>query len=152
MTASSFGSQERERILYVEDNEDSREMLTVVLEMAGYRMATAESVATGLSLARLERFDLYILDSRFEDGTGLDLCRSIRAFDPDTPIIFYSSDAYARDIKAGLEAGAQYYLTKPAGIYDIEQTIKRCLLESKSPWLMPQSIHCARGAVKLLLR
>jgi DNA-binding response OmpR family regulator len=147
MTAGSVVSQGRKRILYIEHSEDSREMLTVTLEIAGYEMATAKSVATGVSLARLKRFDLYILDGRFTDGTGLDLCRSIRALDTDTPIIFYSSDAYASDIKAGLEAGAQYYLTKPAGIYEIEQTVERCLLESNSLRLMPGkgSVHSARG-------
>jgi DNA-binding response OmpR family regulator len=111
------------RILYVDDHKDSREMLAMMLGQAGYEVATAASVAAGLSLAELERFDLYILDSRFSDGTGLDLCRQIRAFDPDTPIIFYSSAAYEYNIIAGMDAGAQHYLIKPNGIYTIEQTI-----------------------------
>ena len=116
-------SQSKKRILYIEDHEDSRQMLSVLLGRAGYEVATATTVANGLILAGLERFDLYILDSRFTDGTGLELCRQIRAFDPDTPILFYSSAVYRSDIEAGIAAGAQGYLIKPTGIDIIEQTI-----------------------------
>ncbi|HYP27687.1 MAG TPA: response regulator [Blastocatellia bacterium] len=111
------------RILYVDDNEDSCEMITVLLEIGGYEVATAHTVDDGLSRAKLEQFDLYVMDNRFPDGTGVDLCRLIRASDEDTPIIFYSGAAYPYDIKEGLDAGAQCYLTKPSGIYDIERTI-----------------------------
>jgi CheY-like chemotaxis protein len=123
MTAAIPVSQARKRILYIEDHEDSREMLRVLLEYGGYEVVTANTVAWGLSLAMFERFDLYILDSRFKDGTGTDLCRQIRAFHPDTPIIFYSSSAFDYDIEAGMAAGAQHYLIKPNGVYMIEQTI-----------------------------
>jgi DNA-binding response OmpR family regulator len=121
-------SQSKKRILYIEDHEDSRQMLSVLLGRAGYEVATASTVANGLSLAGLERFDLYILDSRFTDGTGLELCRQIRAFDPDTPILFYSSAIYRSDSEAGIAAGAQDYLIKPTGIDIIEQTIAGLLV------------------------
>jgi two-component system response regulator ArlR len=128
MIATATVSPARKRILYIEDHEDSRHMLTVLLGIGGYEVITARTVAGGLSLAMLEQFDLYILDSRFTDGTGIDLCRRIRAFHPDTPIIFYSSSAYDRDIEAGMAAGAQYYLTKPEGVYMIEQTVAELLV------------------------
>lgn len=119
-------------ILYVENHKDSREMLVILLENAGYTMSTATSIADGLRLARLERFDLIILDSRFSDGSGIDLCQQIRALDRLTPIIFYSSSAYPSDIKAGLEAGAQHYLIKPTGIYTISQKIADLLIEANN--------------------
>jgi DNA-binding response OmpR family regulator len=120
------------RILYIEDDQDSREMLVWMLKKAGYAMSTATSVAEGCSLAMFEPFDLIILDVRFNDGSGIDLCRQIRVFDPFTPIIFYSGSAYPSDIAAGLAAGAQQYLTKPMGIYTIHQTIAGLLNEAKS--------------------
>lgn len=128
MKATALASPKRKRILYIEDHEDSRHMLTALLRIAGYEMVTANTVAEGLRLAMLERFDLYILDSRFKDGTGVDLCRKIRAFHPDTPIIFYSSAAFKQDIEAGMAAGAQHYLIKPNGVYTIEQTIAGLLV------------------------
>jgi DNA-binding response OmpR family regulator len=127
MKTIALQSQSKKRILYIEDHKDSREMLAVMLRCDVYEVATATSAADGLSIARLEQFDLYILDSRFTDGTGLDLCRQIRAYDPGTPIIFYSSLAFASDIQAGLAAGAQHYLIKPDGIYSIEQSIAELL-------------------------
>jgi len=130
MKKMSSQTRAAKRILYIEDHEDSRIMLAAMLEFAGYDVITAETVDGGASLARLEHFDLYVLDSRFQDGTGIELCHLIRAFDPHTPIIFYSSAAYDYDIKAGLNAGAQYYLTKPEGIYYIERTIAK-LFEGK---------------------
>jgi DNA-binding response OmpR family regulator len=128
MKATALVLPARKRILYVEDYEDSRHMLTVLLECSGYEVVTAATVAGGLRLAMLEQFDLYVLDSRFKDGTGVDLCRKLRAFNPDTPIIFYSSSAYEHDIEAGMAAGAQHYLIKPEGVYVIEQTIAGLLV------------------------
>jgi DNA-binding response OmpR family regulator len=137
-TKVSKGTTAR-RILYVEDHKDSREMLVLMLDNAGYAMSTATLMAEGLSLAIREPFDLFILDSGFADGSGLDLCRQIRAFDPLTPIIFYSSLAYPTDIAAGLAAGAQEYLIKPMGIYTITQTIAELLIEAKNAPVDPQS-------------
>jgi len=128
MITTPLVSPARKRILYLEDQEDSRYMLTVLLEFGGYEVVTASSVANGLTLSMLEQFDLYILANRFKDGTGIDLCRKLRAVHPDTPIIFYSSAAYEHDIEAGMAAGAQHYLIKPEGVYVIEQTIAGLLV------------------------
>jgi DNA-binding response OmpR family regulator len=137
MKALALEPATRRRILYIEDHKDSREMLILMLETAGYAMSAATSIADGLSLVKREHFDLYILDSRFSDGSGVDLCRQIRAFDPVTPIIFYSSSAYPCDIAAGLSAGAQEYLIKPMGIYTITQTIARLLSVAENvPFLL----------------
>jgi DNA-binding response OmpR family regulator len=132
MKTRAFGYTTPKRILYIEDDKDSREMLVILLEGAGYTMSTATSISEGLRVARPECFDLYILDSRFAGGSGVDLCRQIRAFDPVTPIIFYSSSAYSTDIADGLSAGAQEYLIKPMGIYTIIETIAEVLSEAKN--------------------
>src|ERR1041385_8302277 len=128
------------RLLYVEEDKDSRVMLVVLLENAGYKVMIATSMTEGLSLSHLERFDLIILDSQFADGSGVDLCRQIRLLDPLTPIIFYSGAAYPSDIAAGLGAGAQQYLTKPMGLYTICQTIGELLTETEN---MPVELQSA---------
>jgi DNA-binding response OmpR family regulator len=138
MKPRAFECATPRRLLYVEDHEDSREMLVLMLENTGYKMSTASSMAEGLRLIKHERFDLIILDSRLADGSGVDLCRQIRVFDPLTPIVFYSSAVYPSDIAAGLAAGAQQYLTKPMGIYTIVQTIGELLTEAKSAQLEGQ--------------
>jgi DNA-binding response OmpR family regulator len=117
-------SETRKRILYVDNHEDNREMLAILLGYAGYEVATAATAIEGMnSLTRLERFDLLILESVYPDARGVDLCRQIRALDSNTPILFFSSAAYPKDIAAGMAAGAQHYLIKPDGLAIIEQTI-----------------------------
>lgn len=103
----------RRRILCVDDNEDTRFMLTALL---GQEYDTTSAGGTGetMELARREHFDLYILDNIFPDGTGLELCRQIRELHPQTPIIFYSGAVFESDKAAGLRAGAQAYIGKPA--------------------------------------
>jgi DNA-binding response OmpR family regulator len=118
------------RILYIEDDQDAREMLVWMLKDDGHLVKTATSVAEGCNIAKFERFDLIVLDASFDDGCGVDLCRQIRGFDPFTPIIFYSGSAYPSDIAAGLAAGAQQYLTKPMGICTIRQNITEMMAEA----------------------
>ena len=106
-------SNPRPRILCVDDDEESREMLSMLLNL--WRIE-AKAVGTGtqaLSLMQAERFDLYLLDTCLPDLDGFELCRRMRDFDPHTPILFYSGAAYEADKQKGLEAGANAYLTKP---------------------------------------
>jgi DNA-binding response OmpR family regulator len=101
----------RKRILLVEDYEDSRELATHTL--TEYTLTCARNFNEGLRIAQQGGFDLYILDNWLPDKSGVELCRAIREFDPQTPILFYSAAAYAKDIQEGLRAGAQAYLVKP---------------------------------------
>lgn len=101
------------KILCVEDDEDSCQALAEVLRYSAYNVTTATTVAEGLCLARERRFDLVILDNWFKESSGVALCRLIREFDREVPIVFYSAAAYETDVRAGLEAGAQAYVVKP---------------------------------------
>ncbi len=114
----------KRRVLYVEDHEDTRELITIVLRQRDFEVANAYTVDGGVRLASEERFDLYLLDSWLPDGSGLDLCRRIRKFDQVTPILFYSAAAYEADKNMALSAGAQAYLIKPS------QTSELCDLVS----------------------
>lgn len=104
---------ERLRVLYVEDNSDSLEMVRVLLGMSQIGVEVAQSVSTALARARSEKFDLYLLDSGLPDGNGLNLCRSLLAAHPETPVLFYSGHAHPDEIKMGMAAGAAGYLIKP---------------------------------------
>jgi len=105
--------QTKPRILYVDDHEDTLFLVTVLLNQAGYEVITTDSVAHGLELAQHEQFDLYLLDTKLPDGTGINLCEEIREFDHETPIIFYSADAYEAQQCQALACGAQDYVVKP---------------------------------------
>lgn len=119
-----------QRILCVDDNDDTCYMLITLFGRANYQVQAAGSVDAALKLAQSEPFDLYILDKRFPDGAGVDLCRRLRELTPRTPIIFYSGDAYESDRREALAAGAHSYLTKPQ-IDLLVETVNRLLTNGK---------------------
>ena len=101
------------RILYIEDHEDTRELVTLLLAQKSYEVISGSTIERGIALAGSAEFDLYLLDSWLPDGSGLELCKQIRQFDKTTPILFYSAAAYAADSELALNCGAQGYLVKP---------------------------------------
>ncbi|HYP29064.1 MAG TPA: response regulator [Blastocatellia bacterium] len=119
--------QTGKRILCVEDDEDSRELMSLFLGSEGYEVVSANSAAEALMVAEGGGFVLYILDNWFVRGSGLELCRQIRAFDPHTPILFYSGAGYEADIEEAMRAGAQGYLVKPTEFNVIIETVKRLI-------------------------
>ena len=108
------------RILYVDDHEDSSEMFKLVLAESDYEVHTARTVDEALQLARTHEFDLYVLDKRLPDGSGMDLCRALTKLTPGVPCIFYSGDAYEIHRLEAMAAGADAYIPKP----DVEALIE----------------------------
>lgn len=88
-------------------------MMSVLLDHYGYEGVIAASVSDALERARCGGLALCILDHWLTESNGIELCHKIRAFDSDTPIMFYSGAGYRADIQKGLDAGAQAYLVKP---------------------------------------
>ena len=112
------------RVLCVDDDEDSRVMLVVLLRLAFIDAKAVGTAAQALSLIQAEHFDLYLLDAWLPEIDGFELCRRMRAFDRRTPILFFSGTAYKADKQKGLEAGADAYVTKP-DIYGLLESIKQ---------------------------
>jgi len=104
----------RRHILYVEDHDDTCELITLLLQQKNFEVTTEKTIENGARLAREQNFDLYLLDSWLADGSGLDLCKRIREFDRVTPVLFYSAAAYEIDRDMALNCGAQGYLIKPS--------------------------------------
>jgi DNA-binding response OmpR family regulator len=101
-------------ILIVEDDEDTRFVYSVLLQMEGYLVTPVSRMEDALSRALSTNYDLIIMDVRLPDGDGVELCKQIREFNRITPIMFVSAAAYSKDVERGMQAGAQAYLTKPA--------------------------------------
>lgn len=125
--------QERKpRVLYIEDHEDTRELVTLLLDQKSYDVVTGSTIESGIALAAAQEFDLYLLDSWLPDGSGLDLCRQIREFDKTTPILFYSAAAYASDHEMAFKCGAQAYLIKPSQPADLCRLVSELIADSRS--------------------
>ncbi len=117
----------KKRILCVDDNEDTCIMLTIFLNQSGYEVVTTNTITEGLNVAQDEHFDLYILDLWFKDGSGLELCQRIRAFDQLTPIVICSADVYPAVQQQAIEAGAQAFIPKPTEFDLLQRTLTKLL-------------------------
>ena len=102
----------RPRVLYVDDDEDSREMLRMLLEMRSIETKAVGTAGEALTSIQAEQFDLYLLDGWLPDLDGFELCRQMRSYDSHTPILFFSAGCEA-DKKMGHQAGANAYVIKP---------------------------------------
>ncbi|MFL6590593.1 MAG: response regulator transcription factor [Chthoniobacterales bacterium] len=117
------------RILHVDDHQDTRLMMAALLQDCGYGILTAGSVAEGLELAKEIRFDLYILDIRLPDGTGVELCQKLRELDSHAPILYYSAYGDEADHQTALGVCGNAYLKKPVNIAEIQDSISKLLAE-----------------------
>ena len=113
------------RVLYVEDHDDTRVVISMMLRNAGFEVTEAACGREALGLARAGGFDLYLLDYTFPDASGVTICRAIRELDKETPILFYSGRAMEEEVRAATEAGAQAYLVKPHDVGRIAEHVAR---------------------------
>lgn len=114
------------RILCVEDDPDTCELLTVTLAHHGFEAVCVPDVAAALNLMGKEKFRLYVLDGQLPGVSGLSLCQEIRAADKRTPVVIFSANAREADREAGMRAGASAYIFKP-DIGAIAPTVRRLL-------------------------
>lgn len=101
------------RVLCVDDHHDTSEMLQLLLSEEDYEVHTAATIEEACNMAMASQFDLYVLDKRLPDGTGLELCEKLNELSPGIPCIFYSGDAYEIHRLEAMAAGAAAYIAKP---------------------------------------
>ena len=106
-------------VLCVDDHHDTSEMLKMLLSEEDYEVHTAATVEEACNMAQKTKYDLYVLDKRLPDGTGLELCETLLKITPGVPCIFYTGDAYEIHRHEALQAGAAAFVAKP----DIEGLI-----------------------------
>ena len=123
------------RILYAEDDADTRELVTLVLELQNCQVIATGSHDEALRLAQAEQFDLYLLDNWIPGLSGVRLCQLLREVDPHTPVLFYSGAAYERDKARALASGAQGYLVKPVVGDELAAEVLRLISESRQSGL-----------------
>lgn len=120
-------SAAKRRILCAEAHEDVRGLIALMLERKGYEVRTAQTIAEALGLAAAERFDLYLLNDSYIDGDSFELCRSLRALDPSTPVLLFSLESSDKYRETALSMGARYYMTKTSDFAALVQTIDHLL-------------------------
>jgi DNA-binding response OmpR family regulator len=113
-------------LLFIEDDDAIRLALRLALEDEGYTVHEAVNGSEGLAAFRDHDVDLVLLDLRLPDISGFDVCRLIRA-DSIVPIIIITAQTDTYDMVAGLEAGADDYVTKPVVPKELAARIRALL-------------------------
>ena len=119
------------RILAVEDDERILTAVTFALEDEGWQVVKADSGEVALAEFHKDTIDLVLIDIMLPGIDGFELCREIRSIS-DVPIIMVTARDDTHDIVAGLEAGADDYLTKPFAPKELSARIRALLRRSRS--------------------
>jgi DNA-binding response OmpR family regulator len=118
------------RLLFIEDDDSIRLALSLALEDEGYTVIQAPTGRDGLELFDAEDPQLVLIDLRLPDMQGFDVCRILRARSA-TPIIIVTAQTDTHDLVAGLEAGADDYVTKPVVPKELAARIRALLRRSQ---------------------
>lgn len=117
-------------ILIIDDNDDLRETLVVLLEDQGYSVASASDGDSGVDAFDRTRPDLVLTDVIMPKSDGVEAIRRIRAIEPSARIIAMSGGSMAGNdyqLRMAKQAGAMEVLTKPFEVDDLVAIVERCL-------------------------
>ncbi len=118
------------RILTVEDDERIRTSVKLALEDEGWHVEEAETGEDAIATFTREPSDVVLIDIMLPGIDGFEVCRSVRRLS-DVPIIMVTARADTHDVVAGLEAGADDYLTKPFAPKELSARIRALLRRAR---------------------
>jgi two-component system response regulator MprA len=120
------------QVLVVDDDPQLRQALTRALELDDYRVTTASNGVKALEAVTAHRPDVMVLDVMMPYVGGLDVCRTLRSRKDRLPILVLTARDEVGDRVAGLDAGADDYLTKPFALEELRARL-RALLRRTTP-------------------
>ena len=115
------------RILVVEDEKKVAQFIKQGLEEEHYSVDVAHDGEKGLFMAQSEQYDLLVIDVMLPKKSGLDLIREVRAAQGTTPALMLTAKASTEDKVAGLDSGADDYLTKPFAFAELLARVRSLL-------------------------
>jgi len=128
------------RILTVEDDERIRTAVRLALEDEGWEVEEADTGEEALQAFTRQPSDVVLIDIMLPGIDGFDVCRSIRRVS-DVPIVMVTARADTHDVVAGLEAGADDYLTKPFAPKELSARIRALLRRARTVDLAPTHLR-----------
>jgi two-component system copper resistance phosphate regulon response regulator CusR len=135
------------RVLLVEDDPGLAAIIKTGFGEQGVQVVTVSSYAEGKMKATLGSFDVLILDVMLPGGNGFDLCRELRAREIGTPILMLTARDTVDDRVAGLEVGADDYLTKPFAFRELLARVRALGRRRGAP--LPETLRVADLEVDL---
>ena len=138
----------RRKILVVEDDPKTLEIIRLYLEGDGYQVLSAYDGAEGLKLTLEEDPDLVVLDRLLPGMDGGDVCRAVRN-ESDVPIIMLTALSTEADKLEGLDIGADDYVTKPFSPRELVARVRVVLRRTTEDWLYIGSQQLDYGELKI---
>lgn len=130
------------RILIVEDDAKTVELVRLYLARDGYRVLAASDGITGLNIARQNKPDLIILDIMLPGMNGIEICRQLR-LESGVPVIMLTAKTSDDDKLEGLDTGADDYITKPFSPRELAARV-RAILRRLPGTRTPEIIKCGQ--------
>ena len=126
---------DKRRVLVIEDDPDIREILEYNLTNEGFDLVSATDGERGLREAAAHKPDLILLDLMLPGIPGLEVCRRLRAGRglKDIPIIMVTAKGEEADVVAGLELGADDYITKPFRVRELVARVNAVMRRLETP-------------------
>lgn len=125
-------SDQKKKLLIVEDEESIRFLLRANMEFEGYEVTEASDGEEGLKLAQSENPDLILLDLMLPKMSGMEVCKRLRAAGNAVPIIMLTARGEQMDKVIGLKTGADDYITKPFDVLELAARIEAIIRRSGS--------------------
>jgi two-component system copper resistance phosphate regulon response regulator CusR len=135
------------RVLLVEDDPGLAAIIKTGFSEQGVHVVTVSNYAEGKMKATLGSFDVLVLDVMLPGGNGFDLCRELRAREIGTPILMLTARDTVDDRVAGLEVGADDYLTKPFAFRELLARVRALGRRRGAP--LPETLRVADLEVDL---
>ena len=125
----------KHKIIIVDDDRETREMLKMALELEGYEVSQAANGLRLISTLHVDRPDAVLLDVVMSWINGFELCRAVKKNEEfkDIPVIFISARKTQKDIDAGLAAGAVDYFSKPIDMERLLARLEQLIAANRGP-------------------
>jgi DNA-binding response OmpR family regulator len=129
----------RPKLIIVDDDRETREMLTLALDLAGFDVAEAANGLRLISTLHVDRPDAILLDVMMSWIDGFELCRAIKQNEEfrDIPVVFVSARKSPEDVRRGREVGAADYFTKPVDVDRLAARLMALVRPAASPARSP---------------
>ena len=139
-------TEPKHRVLVVEDEPSLVESISYALELEGYEVLSAVTGRDGVEQARIANPSVVLLDVMLPESSGLDVCRQIRSTS-DVPIIMLTARDSEADKVAGLELGADDYVTKPFSMRELMARVRAQIRRSARSGTFAAANEVLRGAL-----
>ena len=123
------------KIVIVEDEPSAADVFEEMMRVSGYQVVKIHSSSAAMSVIRAELPDAILLDIMMPDISGIEVLRFMRR-EPSLkhiPVVIVSARTLPSDIRAGMEAGATAYLTKPVGFQELRETVNEVIRAAETP-------------------